>query len=98
MNLTRKDYMILDTLYQNNGITTLCALPKSKIIEKTNLSDSKIRNSLRNFISLGYIDEGAKDDKSKTYYLTEQGIQFVEDNIIKSKMIIKEFNEGKCKK
>lgn len=42
-------------------------------MQYTNLSKTKVRNALRIFIMMGLVKEGNKDNRSKTYYITEQG-------------------------
>ena len=79
MNLNKNDYNILETLYTNQCITKICSFTKQKIAEKCNLSVFKITASIKIFINMNLVCEGAKDERAKTYYLTEQGIELIEN-------------------
>jgi predicted transcriptional regulator len=52
-----------------------------ELIEKTELSDKKIRNTLVQFLEVGYISEGASIGKAKTFMLTKEG--FIELNSLR---------------
>lgn len=80
MNLTKNDYMIMNTLYDNGCLSKMCSFTLQKIAETTNLSIYKIRDAMKLFMNLGLVNEGARDVRAKTYFLSEQGIEIVEDN------------------
>lgn len=80
MNLTKNDYFILDTLYNNGCFTKMCSFTLLKTTELTNLSKYKIRDSIKMFINLGLVCEGARDVRAKTYFLSSKGIEMVEEN------------------
>ena len=79
MNLNKNDYNILDTLYRNQCVTKICSFTKQRIANECKLSVFKITASLKIFINMGLVDEGAKDERAKTYYLTENGVKLIED-------------------
>lgn len=69
------DYQILEVLVQNNCTSPMASLTRQQIVKMTNLSMSKIRITLQNFVFAKIIKEGAKDGKKKTYYITELGLK-----------------------
>lgn len=44
------------------------------------LSESTIRRSLKKFLNDGYVREGVKKLNSKTYYICDKGIRFINNN------------------
>ena len=78
VTLTKNDYMILESLYDNNCITKMCSFTKQRMADECKLSVFKIASSMKMFINMGYIEEGAKEEKSKTYYVTLDGMKVVE--------------------
>lgn len=80
MNLTKNDYMIMDTLYDNGCLSKMCSFTLQKIATTTNLSVFKIRDAIKLFITLELVCEGARDVRAKTYFLSEKGRSIVEEN------------------
>lgn len=82
---TTKDYQILKAIIDRNdrkkGLCISNGTTIKEIITKTSLSDKKIRETRNKFIKEGFITEGLKNGKEKTYILTEQG--FTELNKIR---------------
>lgn len=75
--LTMNEYKILAYLYQNDYYTELQSITIKELQEKTNLSISKIREAIKKFKTLNYINEGFKHHKAKSYYITQKGIEKV---------------------
>lgn len=75
---SRNDYEVLIHLYNNDYIAEINAPPIKKIKEEVELSPNKIRQALKNFIIVGYVDEGTTIGKAKTYYITNRGIDRIE--------------------
>lgn len=75
--LTKNDYSILIVLFNENCNTEIKSFTIERIKEEVNLSCNKIRNSLKKFIELEMISEGAKQHRSKTYYISKKGIEKV---------------------
>jgi len=86
VNLTKNDYFIMDTLYDKGCFSIICSFTLQKMADTTGLSIYKIRDSMRMFINLELVNEGARDVRAKTYFLSDKGIQIVEEN----KMVTKE--------
>jgi DNA-binding MarR family transcriptional regulator len=76
-NLSKNDYKVLYVLEKHECTNEMKSFTISKISESTGLSISKIRITLREFIKLGYIKEGAVNHTAKTYYITKEGIDKV---------------------
>lgn len=76
---TTKDYQILKAIIDRNdrkkGLSISSGTTIKEIITKTSLSDKKIRETRDKFITEGFITEGLKNGKEKTYILTEQGFK-----------------------
>lgn len=70
----KTDYRILEELICNECYSSYISLSVKDLIAKTNLSHVKIRQSLKNFIGFGFVREGNKNRNSKTYYITQEGI------------------------
>jgi predicted transcriptional regulator len=70
----------MDTMYNMGCFSTICSFTLQKIADTTNLSIYKIRDAMKLFINLGLVNEGARDVRAKTYFLSEKGIQIVKEN------------------
>ena len=78
MNLNKSDYFILDTMYKNKCVNRICSLTKQKLAKKCELSVYKISSTMKMFQNMGLVEEGAREIREKTYYLTEEGIELAE--------------------
>lgn len=78
---TRNDYAILAELYNGQCTTELRAYTIAHLRDKTNLSMNKVRRSIEIFKGIGYVQEGIKSGRAKTYYITIAGINRI-DSII----------------
>lgn len=76
---TENDYRILKAIIdRNNDKKGLCKGSGTSIKEliiKTELSDKKIRQTIKKFIDGGLISEGASIIKTRTYILTKEGFE-----------------------
>lgn len=80
--LTAKDYKVLTYISKdkNKGRSKVTALKKSEIMELTNLSYSKVRSAIILLEGYGFVDYGIAIGKADTVYVTEKGIEEM-DNI-----------------
>lgn len=82
---TTNDYLILKSIISRNdrkkGLSIGNGTTVKEIVKKTNLSDKKVRQTRDKFIEAGFITEGLKIGREKTYILTPQG--FAELNKIR---------------
>lgn len=76
---TENDYRILISIIdRDNASKGLCkgnGTSIKELVNKTNLSDKKIRLTVKKFIEVGFITEGASIVKQKTYILTPLGFE-----------------------
>lgn len=75
MDLSKNDYNVLIMLYQQECTNELKSYTLQQIHQNTNLSISKLRDTIKAFRLLNYINDGLVNNKSKTYYITQQGIE-----------------------
>jgi predicted transcriptional regulator len=77
-NFTENDYKIMKAILDKNdkqkGLRRNKATTIEEIQGKTNLSSTKIRNTLNSFIQHGFVCEGIKQGRTKTYMMTEEGL------------------------
>ena len=74
MVLTKNDYSILNILLDNACTTALKSYTVYEIHNFTKLSLVKIRQSVSHFVKIGLMNEGLYSRKAKTYYITQDGI------------------------
>lgn len=79
MTFTENDYKILKSIIdRNNEKKGLCkgsGTTIKELVDKTNLSDKKVRIAIKKFLEVGFISEGAAIVKAKTYILTPEGFE-----------------------
>lgn len=85
-NYSKNDYLILGKLLSDGYDTEFksCNLDKLQdlsVSEKNpkGLSKNKLRSTVRAFIEEGYMNEGLREYKKKTYYITEVGKERVKE-------------------
>lgn len=83
----KSDYVILTHIYHNNFNSPVNAISTLDLIDESGLSSSKVRNTISEFIRIGYLIEGLKDGNNKTYYISNEGIKHFEDMFGKSDRI-----------
>ncbi|MGL5327953.1 MAG: hypothetical protein ACRDD7_01710 [Peptostreptococcaceae bacterium] len=78
MEFTTADYSILKAIIDRNdrlkGMCKANGTTITEIIQKTNLSDKKIRITLKRFEEIGYIGRALKQGKATAYMLTKKGL------------------------
>lgn len=79
--LSKNDYKIIIEIYNSGGDTELKSFTLKHISNLTKLSIVKIRTAIKKFIELNYINEGARQHREKTYYITELGKQKIQEII-----------------
>ena len=78
MQFTKYDILILRSIYKTGGVNELKSVTINKLTEKTKISHTKIRGTIKMLISLGYVKEGFMQKNAKAYYATKEGIELVE--------------------
>lgn len=71
--VNKTDYSLLESLAIRDCTTPFCSVKIEQLMKFSGLSKTKVRNALRIFIMMGFVKEGNKDRRNKTYYITEQG-------------------------
>lgn len=76
---TENDFKILKSIIDRGdnkkGLTISDGTSISEIVEKTGLSYKKIRETIIRFKEVGYVTEGIKRVRTKTYILTIEGCE-----------------------
>lgn len=74
---TKNDYKILKAIVDRGdnkkGLCKTNGTTIKELVEKTELSDKKVRNTLKQLLEVGYISEGVSIGKARTYMLTKEG-------------------------
>lgn len=76
-NFNKSDYMILDVLNNSECYSSVMSFTFQKISDETKLSVPKVRITIKNFLIAGFVKEGAKENNSKTFYITHEGVDFL---------------------
>lgn len=74
-NLNKYDYKLLNVIRDKKAYGKLKALSINELIELSNLSEARVRIGKDRLLAMGYIEEGLKDGKAKTFYMTQLGKQ-----------------------
>lgn len=84
---TENDFRILKSILdrgdKKKGLTIVNGTSIEEIVNKTELSDKKVRDTINKFKEVGYVTEGIKKVRTKTYILTKEGFSFL-NNIRKN--------------
>lgn len=78
----RNDLKVLVYLFEK-GINSRMKARKARTIsedEDVKLSDTKVRQTLNNYVNEGLVAKGCKEGKADTYFITEEGREYVADN------------------
>ena len=80
-DITENDIRIMRNMYDmktSKGLSKAKAMTIDEIKEKTTeLSESKIRDTIRLLLTYNYVDYGVKRGKKKTYHITNDGLNYV---------------------
>lgn len=83
--MDKLDLKIIYMLLLENKLSPLQSLKVNELMEHVNMNVSYVtfnRRIVSKLIPLGYIKEGYKEGHSKTYYLTNEGKQYFEENVL----------------
>lgn len=72
--LSKSDYKILYQLYEYGCFNQLKSVTVEKLSNMSQLSVSKVRKTIKQFIQVSYVCEGIRECNAKTYYITKKGI------------------------
>lgn len=85
MELDKLDIDILYILYCENALTDISSLEVKKIMDITEMKTSYftiLRRINAKLITNDYISEGYKMGNSRTFYISQKGIEYLKENIL----------------
>lgn len=71
--MSKTDIKILYCLHKANCTNDMKSFTVKKIIEETELSNTKVRYTIRALLAGEYIGEGFNIGNASTYYITDKG-------------------------
>lgn len=71
----KNDYAIIAHVYMNGFNSPMNSITILDLIDKSDMSSTKVRGTISSFIKAGYLAEGLKEGNNKTIYLTDLGIE-----------------------
>lgn len=75
---TENDFKILKAILSRGdklkGLSLMNGTTIAEIVEKTGLSDKKVRTTIKKCVDAGYVTEGLAKVRTKTYLLTKDGL------------------------
>jgi Fe2+ or Zn2+ uptake regulation protein len=74
MFVSKNDYKILKMLLENGCKNKIKSLTINDISQMAGLSIPKVRVTIKLFLMMSYVNEGATNKAAKTYYITSSGI------------------------
>lgn len=77
---TKLDYKILRAITasgngKNKGISKINGTNVKEVMEHTGLSEGKVRTSMNTFIKEGLLEYGVADGRTRTYCITNKGLE-----------------------
>ncbi|NFH01620.1 hypothetical protein FC831_15360 [Clostridium botulinum] len=85
LNLDKLDLKIIYILLIENKLSPLQSLKVNELMDLVNMNVSYVtfnRRIVSKLIPLEYVIEGYREGHSKTYYLSEKGKKYFENNIL----------------
>lgn len=77
--MTKNDMYILSAIKRIGATNSLNSAPISTILKNVKISESTIRISIRKLIKNGLVEKGYMQKNANTYYITQEGINLIED-------------------
>lgn len=72
--VSKCDLNVLNCLRQNNCISPMKSFTIKEIAENTNLSNSRVRYTVKPLLAGGFIGEGYSTGNASTHWITPKGI------------------------
>lgn len=85
MVLDKYDIELLYALFVNRKISPIESFKIQDIIDNTELKSSYytyVRRIQSKLMQMGYVNEGIKESRAKTYYISSEGIKYLQENIL----------------
>lgn len=88
-NMSKKDFVVLDALKKGNGIpidSVMKAIPLKSLNEilesnRISMTSTTLYRIINKLLDTGYICKGLNIKNSKTYYISEKGLNFINEII-----------------
>lgn len=83
--MDKLDLKIIYTLLLEEKLSPLKSLKVNELMNQVDMNVSYVtfnRHIVSKLVPLGYIKEGYKEGHSKTYYLSNEGKQYFEENVL----------------
>ena len=78
--MDRMDLAILHSLWvDHEAVTGMSAVTQRTIFEKIGISESTLHRRLSHIVAVGYAAKGFSEDRCLTYYITQEGINLLEE-------------------
>lgn len=85
LKLDKLDLKIIYVLLLENKLSPLQSLKVNELMAQSKMNISYVtfnRRIVQKLIPLGYVGEGYREGRSKTYYLTNKGKEYFEGNVL----------------
>ncbi|MGL5330109.1 MAG: winged helix-turn-helix transcriptional regulator [Peptostreptococcaceae bacterium] len=83
MTFTEKDFEILKAILTRGdtkkGLSIAHGVTVIELAERTNVTTKKVREALKKLLEVGYVKEGLKKERAKTYILTQEGFAAIKE-------------------
>ena len=81
-SVNRLGFLVLSVLLANNADNRMAAMSLKEIMQTEDLDvrENTLFKKLRDYENQGYVKKGMKDGKANTFYSTDDGKEFLEQN------------------
>ena len=81
-SVNRLGFLVLSVLLANNADNRMAAKSLKEIMQTEDLDvrENTLFKKLRDYENQGYVKKGMKDGKANTFYITDDGKEFLEQN------------------
>ena len=81
-SVNRLGFLVLSVLLANNADNRMAAMSLKEIMQTEDLEvrENTLFKKLRDYEIQGYVQKGMKDGRANTFYITDAGKDFLEQN------------------
>lgn len=80
--MDKLSYAILDVLLNNDCKTRLRSMTVKELEEQVNIKGITIYKKISKLHNFGYVVDGIKDGRAKTYYITQLGVDKLQEELV----------------
>lgn len=80
--MDKLSYAILDVLLNNDCKTRLRSMTVKDLEEQVNIKGITIYKKISKLQSFGYVADGIKDGRANTYYITQLGVDKLQEELV----------------